>query len=186
MGVAGPGWAGASGRDGVVVRCSGLVLGQDRRQVAVTEDQHSVGDLRPGARTVRRRRSRGMAAGRDHRGFDSRAGTPIPGRQSGERAGSRLARTLSVTVRGFTCPARKYDSAGDLQVIRASGSVCVLVDQAAQDRFSADPFAVDVRHSGAGSVMLADGNALRDALVRPGRVVVHLCTGPRRRADVAR
>jgi len=33
-------------------------------------------------------------------------GTPIPGRQSGERAGSRLARTLSVPVRGFTRPAR--------------------------------------------------------------------------------
>ena len=32
-----------------------------------------------------------------------------------------------------TCPARKQDSVGDLQVIRASGGVRVLVDQAAQD-----------------------------------------------------
>jgi len=48
MGVAGPRRPEQDGCDGVVARCSGLLLSQDRRQVAVTEDQHSVGDLRPG------------------------------------------------------------------------------------------------------------------------------------------
>ena len=50
-------------------------------------------------------------------------------------------------------------------------------DQAAQDRFSADLLCVDVGHGGAGSVMFAVGDALRDALVGPGRVVVHLVLG---------
>jgi hypothetical protein len=39
----------------------------------------------------------------------------------------------------------KQDSAGDLQVIRASGGVRVLVDQAAQDGFSADVLCADAR-----------------------------------------
>ena len=45
--------------------------------------------------------------------------------------------------------------------------------QAAQDGFSVDPFAVEV---GNGEVFTV-GDALGDALVRPGRVVVHLVFG---------
>ena len=40
--------------------------------------------------------------------------------------------------------------------------------------FSADPFAVDVDHGGAGSVAFVAGDALAYALVRPGRIVVRL------------
>src|ERR1039457_1978674 len=76
-----------------------------------------------------------------------------------------------------TCPARKWDSAGDLQVFRLSGGVRVLVDQAAQDGFSADLLSVDAGHRGAGSVRIGVGDALRYALVRPGRVVVRLVVG---------
>jgi hypothetical protein len=72
------------------------------------------------------------------------------------------------------CSARKQDSPGDLQVFRALGGVGVFVDQSAQDRFSADPGAVDVGYGGAGSVRFVVGDALGYALVRPGRVVVHL------------
>jgi len=75
------------------------------------------------------------------------------------------------------CPARKQDSAGDLQVIRASGGVRVLVDQAAQDGFSADVLCADAGHGGAGSVMFAVRDALGDALVRPGHVVMRLVVG---------
>ena len=48
---------------------------------------------------------------------------------------------------------------------------------AAQHRFSADPFAVDVDHGGAGSVAFIVWDALAYALVRPGRVVVRLVLG---------
>jgi hypothetical protein len=75
------------------------------------------------------------------------------------------------------CPARKQDWAGDLQVFRASRGVRVFVDQAAQDRFSADLLCVDVGHGGAGSVRFVVGDVLGDALVRPGRVVVRLVLG---------
>src|ERR1019366_7585334 len=67
------------------------------------------------------------------------------------------------------CPARKWDSVGDLQVFRLSGGVRVLVDQAAQDGFSADLLCVDAGHRGAGSVRFVVGGALRYALVRPVR-----------------
>jgi hypothetical protein len=46
--------------------------------------------------------------------------------------------------------------------------VRVFVDQAAQDGFSEDPFAVEVGHGDAGSVEFVIGDALGDALVRPG------------------
>ena len=65
-----------------------------------------------------------------------------------------------------SCPARKSDSAGDLHVFRPSGRVCVFVDQAAQDSFSADLLAVDVGHRGRGSVKFVVGDTLRYALVR--------------------
>jgi hypothetical protein len=50
--------------------------------------------------------------------------------------------------------------------------VRVFVDQAAQDGFSADLLSVDVDHGGAGSVTSVAGDALGDALVRPGRPAV--------------
>jgi hypothetical protein len=55
--------------------------------------------------------------------------------------------------------------------------VRVLVDQAAQDGFSADLLCVDAGHRGAGSVRFVVGDALRYALVRPGCVVVRLVVG---------
>ena len=58
-----------------------------------------------------------------------------------------------------------------------SGGVRVLVDQAAQDGFSADPFSAGVSCGDAGSVAFAVGDALRDALVRPSRVVAGLVLG---------
>jgi hypothetical protein len=50
----------------------------------------------------------------------------------------------------------------------------VFVDQAVEDRFSADLLCVDVGHGSAERVTVAVGDTLRDTLVRPGRVVVHL------------
>ena len=58
-----------------------------------------------------------------------------------------------------------------------SGGVRVFVDRAAQDGFSEDPFAVEVGHGDAGSAGFVIGDALGDALVRPGCVVVHLVFG---------
>jgi hypothetical protein len=55
-----------------------------------------------------------------------------------------------------------------------SGGTCVFVDQAAQDGFSEDPSAVKVGNSGVATVLFAVGDALGDALMRPGHVVVHL------------
>jgi hypothetical protein len=55
--------------------------------------------------------------------------------------------------------------------------VRVLVDQAAQDGFSADVLFADAGHGGAGSVMFAVRDALGDALVWPGHVVVGLVVG---------
>jgi hypothetical protein len=65
----------------------------------------------------------------------------------------------------------KTGLAGDLLVFRASGGVRVFVDQSAQDRFPADLLCVYAGHGGARSVRFAVGDALGDALVRPGRVV---------------
>jgi hypothetical protein len=57
-----------------------------------------------------------------------------------------------------------------------SGSL-VLVDQAAQDRFSADLADAEVPRDDAGRMARAVGDALADALVRPGGVVVLLVFG---------
>jgi hypothetical protein len=46
--------------------------------------------------------------------------------------------------------------------------VRVLVDQAVEDRFSADVLRVDVSHGGADTVAFVVGNVLGDTLVRPG------------------
>jgi hypothetical protein len=43
----------------------------------------------------------------------------------------------------------------------------VLLDQAVQDRFSADPAEAQVRRGVSGSVRIAVGDALADALMRP-------------------
>src|SRR5690348_4944129 len=55
-----------------------------------------------------------------------------------------------------------------------SGGARVFVDQAAQDGFSEDPSAVKVSNGTVPAVVFTIGDALGDALVRPGRVVVHL------------
>ena len=72
------GWSGreeltaAMGSSSVVV---GLVLSQDRPQVAVTEDQHPVGDLRPGGEHEPfGAGDRAGTSGRDDHGFDACAG----------------------------------------------------------------------------------------------------------------
>jgi len=52
--------------------------------------------------------------------------------------------------------------------------VRVFVDQAAQDGFSEDPFTVEVGNGEVATVVFTGGDALGDALMRPGRVVVHL------------
>jgi len=56
----------------------------------------------------------------------------------------------------------------------ASGGSCVLVDQAVEDGFSADPSAVEAGFGAAARVMFSLGDVLGDALVRPGHVVVRL------------
>ncbi len=78
-----------------------------------------------------------------------------------------------------SCPARKYDAgkAGCLRLVRASGGGYVLVDQAAQDGFSADPLDAGIRHDGQGSVGSGIRDALGDALVWPAGVVVNLVFG---------
>jgi hypothetical protein len=55
--------------------------------------------------------------------------------------------------------------------------VRVFVDQAVEDGFSADPFGARIGCGDAGNVTFAVGDALRDVLVRPGRVVVGLVLG---------
>jgi len=74
----------------------------------------------------------------------------------------------------MTCGSSGYD----LRFFGVSGGACVFVDQAAQDGFSVDPFAVEVGNDGeVATVVFTVGDALGDALVRPGRVVVHLVFG---------
>jgi hypothetical protein len=67
--------------------------------------------------------------------------------------------------------------------LRISGGARILVDQATQDGFSEDRSAVKVGNGEVSTVVFAVGDALRDALVRPGRVVVHLHIQPGRRGD---
>jgi hypothetical protein len=55
--------------------------------------------------------------------------------------------------------------------------VRVLVDQAVEDRSSADLQGLDIGPDAAGNVSFVVGGALGDALVRPGRVVVRLVFG---------
>src|SRR6266704_2277521 len=57
------------------------------------------------------------------------------------------------------------------------GGVHIFVDQAVEDGFSADLPCVDVGYGRGMSVAFVVGDALGDALVRPGRVVVHLVFG---------
>jgi hypothetical protein len=85
---------------------------------------------------------------------------------------------LSVDERIFLghrcCAARKLEPRRDLPFIGISGGARVFVDQAAQDGFSEEPPAVEVGNCEAATVVFTVGDALGDALVRPGRVVVHL------------
>jgi hypothetical protein len=64
-----------------------------------------------------------------------------------------------------------------MRFVRASGGVHVCIDQAVEDGFSADPLDVEVGHGGPGSVASGVGDALGDALVRPGGAVVGLVPG---------
>ena len=57
------------------------------------------------------------------------------------------------------------------RVPRASGGVRVFVDQAAQDRFSADLPCIDVGHGAAEGVRFAVGDTLGNALVRARAVL---------------
>jgi hypothetical protein len=68
--------------------------------------------------------------------------------------------------RGVTGPLENRNAVVDLRFVGTSGGVRVFVDQAAQDGFSEDPFAVEVGHGDAGSVEFVIGDALGDALVR--------------------
>src|SRR5579862_823067 len=56
----------------------------------------------------------------------------------------------------------------------ASGGSCVLVDQAVEDGFSADPLAVEAGFGAVAGVMFSLGDVLGDALVRLDHVVVRL------------
>ena len=62
-------------------------------------------------------------------------------------------------------------------MFRPSGRACVLVDKAAEDRFSTDLLCVDVGHGAADTIAFVVGNVLGDALVRPGGVVMRLISG---------
>ena len=99
---------GVGGCDGLCSIAVGLILSQDRPQVAVTEDQHLVGE-------------RGQDDDHDPFGVSVRAGpragiitASAPVQASPSQAGNQvnvlavgLAWTLSVPVRGFACPARR-------------------------------------------------------------------------------
>jgi hypothetical protein len=58
-----------------------------------------------------------------------------------------------------------------------SGSVPIFTDQAVENGSSADPLGVRGRLRRSGERGVVVGDALRDALVQPGRVVVHLVFG---------
>src|SRR5450755_1682683 len=113
-------------------------------------------------------RSSGVPSSRQNTRSDCHA-SPAASRSAAWRV--RWARSA------WTCPARKQDSAGDLQVIRGSGGVRVLVDQAAQDGFSADVLCADVDRGGAGASCSPSVTRWADALVRPGHLVVGLVVG---------
>jgi len=51
----------------------------------------------------------------------------------------------------------------------SGGGARIFVDQATQDWSSEDPFAVEVGNCGVAIVVFAVGDALGDALMRPGR-----------------
>ena len=74
------------------------------------------------------------------------------------------------------CPVpleNSQDPCRDLPLFEMLGGARIFVDQAAQDGFSDDPFAVEVGNDEMFTVGDAPGGARR----RPGRVVVHLVFG---------
>jgi hypothetical protein len=73
------------------------------------------------------------------------AATPVVAARSGSALATAdlAALTVSRSKIGFRL--------GGLQVFRSSGGVRVVVDQAVEDRFSADPLSVDFGHGGAGT-----------------------------------
>ena len=86
---------------------------------------------------------------------------------AGEEAAPRISR----------CAAQKYDSGWWGASSWISGGSHILVDQAAQDRFSADLVSVEIPCRDAGRIVLSVGDALVDALVGPGHVVMRLVVG---------
>jgi hypothetical protein len=77
------------------------------------------------------------------------------------------------TDQGRLCRS-KIGPCRDLRFSGISGGARIFVDQAAQDGFSEDPSAVEVGNGEVAAVVFTVGDALGDALVRPGRVLVHL------------
>jgi hypothetical protein len=70
-----------------------------------------------------------------------------------------------------------WDWVGDLQVSGCQAAWVYSLIRPPQDGFSADLLSVDVGQGGAGNVGFLVGDALGDALVRPGGVVGHLVLG---------
>ena len=64
-----------------------------------------------------------------------------------------------------------------MRLFRVSDCTLIFIDQAVEDRFSADLPCVDVGYGRGVSVAFGGGDALGDALVRPGRVVVRPVVG---------
>ena len=93
---------------------------------------------------------------------------------SWERSAQRVVGTERVELSAAMGAASVVVGLYWARIIRRCRWPKISIRPAAQDRFSADLLCVDVGHGGAGSVMFAVGDALRDALVGPGRVVVHL------------
>jgi hypothetical protein len=63
------------------------------------------------------------------------------------------------------------------RVFRASGCALIFVDQAFADGFSADLLCVDLGYGRGVSIAFVGGDALGDALMRPGRVVMRPVVG---------
>jgi hypothetical protein len=77
----------------------------------------------------------------------------------------------------LSCAARELDSGLRVASFNRSGGSRVLIDQAVEDRFSADAVGVEVRRGAVDITRIPVGGALVDALMRAGGVVVLLILG---------
>jgi len=80
--------------------------------------------------------------------------------------GSRYVHIVGITA-NLSCP-KIGGSPGDLRVFRSLGGRRIFVDQAVEDGFSADLPCSDVGYGRGASGAFVGGDALGDALVRPG------------------